>query len=812
MFFDTTTRLEIPFNPALNPPNTEPFTVEAWLYPASDQSVGGMSPMANRYTQGADRQGWVFFQRKPNADYTEAEGVGWNCRMFRGSGNSSGLDVTSQVPFEVGKWQHVVVVYDPMQVVNATLTIYINGVAANTNVWSGGTDGLQPGYVPCTGDHPSSEAVNGQPALAIGNYNNANSSLNPWFGGADEFAFYSTKLTPDEILSHYLNGTNAARPVPYATLIQQKNPVVYLRLNEITPGADVAVNMGDLRAAGVGTHSAEVRHPAPGALAGRADDGSVAYHARNGNSTTTMPWLAENNPNAGVPFTFEAWLRPMRDQQGGQCPVNNRWPKMGHRTGWCIFQRNPNLTYPASEGHGWCFRLFDGVSGTGQDVLTDTDYVVGKWQHLVVTWEPQQQNGDVGGNGNDQWQGLLSAYVDGALVASNTAALYSANLQVPEDAGDPADLAIGSYNAASTLGNNPYEGDIDEVAIYSNYVLKPEQILAHYQAGTSAASGTNYETLVLTAPFAGTQRSGPKTYLRFSDPARFPVANSGTLGAVADGSLILTTNVAAGPRPSAYPGFDASNLALPLDGAIQWASLNNPAGLNIAGQITLEAWVKPDATQTAELARIVSHGPQTVSSFVTQLCDLAPTNTAEVYLAIGGTGANYVIGSREIIDGTTTNSYGASFAIPAGDLGGADWIHLVGVYDGAKWRLYRNGVEAASAAATVGALSVDQGDWAIGATGNGWADAYAGSVDEVAIYAKALTPSQVAAHYQAGKNAAVTAFTIKLSGSNVTITWPAGATLQEAAAVTGPFADVAGNPASPLTVPATGTKFYRYKQ
>jgi hypothetical protein len=429
-----------------------------------------------------------------------------------------------------------------------------------------------------------------------------------------------------------------------------------------------------------------------------------------------------------------------------------------------------------------------------------------------VTREPQQQNGDVGENGNDQWQGQLSAYVDGALVASNTAALYSANLQVPEDGGDPADLAIGCYNAASTLGNNPYEGDVDELAIYNNYVLKPEQILAHYQAGTSAAYGTNYETLVLTAPFAGTQRSGPKTYLRFNDPARFPVANSGTLGAVADGSLLLTTNVAAGPQPSAYPGFDASNLALPLDGAKQWASLNNPAGLNIAGQITLEAWVKPDTTQTAELARIVSHGPQTVSSFVTQGWDFAPTNTTEVYLAIDGTGANYVVGSREIIDGTTTNSYGASFAIPAGDLGGADWIHLVGVYDGAKWRLYRNGVEAASAAATVGALAVDQGSWAIGATGNGWADPYAGSVDEVAIYAKALTPNQVAAHYQAGKSAAVTAFTIKLSGSNVTITWPAGATLQEAAAVTGPFADVAGNPASPLSVPATGTKFYRYKQ
>jgi hypothetical protein len=67
--------------------------------------------------------------------------------MYRGVGGSTGLDVTSLVPFEVGKWQHVVAVYDPVQVSNATLTIYINGVAANTNVWTGGAGG-EPGYAP----------------------------------------------------------------------------------------------------------------------------------------------------------------------------------------------------------------------------------------------------------------------------------------------------------------------------------------------------------------------------------------------------------------------------------------------------------------------------------------------------------------------------------------------------------------------------------------------------------------------------------------------------------------------------------------
>ena len=464
------------------------------------------------------------------------------------------------------------------------------------------------------------------------------------------------------------------------------------------------------------------------------------------------------------------------------------------------------------------FRMFSGAGNSGQDVVTDTDYVIGKWQHLVVTWEPQGDMGDPGGNGNNQWQGVLTAYVDGAPVASNTAALYAANREMTETGAAAADLGIGAYNAASGLGNNPYEGDIDEVAFYNGYVLTPDQILAHYQAGTNAQSGTNYETLVLMAPYdgLGTQRLGPKTYLRFNDPAYLPAANRGTAGFVADGALVLTTNIAAGPRSPAYAGFEASNTGLQLDGLKSWGSLNNPSGLNISGQISLEAWVKPDALQ-GENARIVSHGPKIPSNFLTAVTipDNAVTNSTEVFLRIDGNGANYTVGAIEF---TYTNEfeigsnfYSASFPIPAGDLGGSDWVHLAGTYDGANWKLYRNGLQVASQAAAVGALAVDGADWAIGSSGNGWADNFAGGIDEVAIYDKALTLSQVGAHYMAGKVGTAPITITRAAGNNVTITWPAGTTLQESTAVTGAYTDVPGSPVSPLTVPAIGTKFYRWR-
>jgi hypothetical protein len=813
-FFDYTTRTEIPFNAALNTPNTQPFTVEAWFCQVSV----GMGALANRWTQGGNRQGWVMYQRAPDENHCTScgPGIGWEFRMYNDLDGNGHLDVTSGVPFQLGKWQHVAIVYDPAgNPLNATLTIYIDGQPANTNV----ADGLVPGYGPCTGNH--NPAPNGQPAMALGGYNNANSGTygfaNPWIGGIDEYACYPAKLTAAQILAHYQNGTNANRTQSYSSLIQSHNPAAYLRLNEIAPGPDVAVNLGDLRSSGTATNTSDVRHPAFGALAGRSDDGAASYHWRNGSATTDIPWLASNNPDSGVPFTFEAWLRPTSDRQNpGAASVNNRYVSSGHRTGWVIFQRAPNNTYSGVSGYsgvGWNFRMYDGVTGSGQDVTTSVDYDMDTWQHLVVTWEPQVDNGDPGLNGNHQYQGILTAYFNGVVATANPTALYAANKSPTEDATVPSDLAVGSYNVASGLGANAFEGDVDEVAFYNGYVMTADQVLAHFMAGTNSAYGTNYETLVfntaseLTGPGIIEHITLPVTYLHFSDPAHYGAANSGSVGSAANGNLVLTTNISAGPQSPTYPGFDAANVALPLDGAKQWASFNNPAGLNIAGNISLEAWIKPGATQGAA-ARVISHGPQTISSYLGLGLDGAPTNTSEVFLRIDG-GTNYSVGSARYDDGTvTTNTYAATAAVPGGDLGSSAWIHLVGTYDGVNWKLYRNGVVLATQASATGALAVDTGDWAIGSTGNGWADAFKGNVDEVAIYGYALSASQVLAHYKAGTAAPV--LTITHSGATVTITWPYG-TLYQADNITGPWTPVPGNPSSPYVTAAAGArKFYRF--
>lgn len=789
-FYDSTARAIIPFTPALNPPNTQPFTMEAWIYPASDQINSGEAPIANRYAySGADRQGWVIFKRAPSDSYAGQpgyEGVGWNFRMYTGVGSGSGLDVTSQTPYQVGKWTHLVVIYDPVTPNDATLSMYVDGTLANTAHWQ---NDATPGYAANTDNHAPSEAVNGPAGLSFGSYNNTQPGSNPFFGAVDEFAFYTNKLSEQQILSHYQSGTNFARSSSYEALVQSARPVAYLRFGELSRPDNRTLNQGDLRNAGYASNTPEVVLNAGSALAGRTDDHSARYHWRsNSTSRTTIPFQIGNNPPESVPFTFEGWFRPLSDRiNPGAAPVNNRYVSSGNRTGWVMFQRAPNDTYAGQSGYegvGWDFRMYTGVGGGGQDVVTAVPYKVGEWQHLVFTWMPQSDTG----NGN--WQGTLSAYVNGELVAANENALYKANTETTEDGTPPSDLALGGYNAASKFGNY-FEGQIDEVALYNNYLLTTNQIAAHYQAGTNAHPATNYETLVLTAAYEGltggdpapTQRLHPATYLRFNEPVGYPATNSGTLGMLANASII---------NPGAV-------------GSASWIDLGDPAGLAFTGPITLEAWIKPGATQ-AETARIISHGPAVVSSFTPeQVTDISgPLTSGEVFLRLDSSGAKYVVGSS---DGT--NTYSASAAVPAGDLGGTNWVHLVGTYDGSNWKLYRNGVPVATNAAPFGAVKVD-GSWAVGATGEGFGDFFAGQIDDVAIYPKALTAAQVQAHY-AGTSSGALNIAIARNAGAIAITW-SGGVLQEADTITGTFSDLP-NATSPYTPPAGARmKFYRVRQ
>ncbi len=133
--------------------------------------------------------------------------------------------------------------------------------------------------------------------------------------------------------------------------------------------------------------------------------------------------------------------------------------------------------------------------------------------------------------------------------------------------------------------------------------------------------------------------------------------------------------------------------ALSFDGAHDGVTLETSAALSITGQITLEAWVRPMATDG--IRDIVAHG-------------YTLTPEAEVYLRVND--GQYQTGSWDGDD------HFAGAPIPAGDVGA--WVHLAGAFDGNSWRLYRNGILLASHDDPRGALPVDQ-RWGVGVAGDG---------------------------------------------------------------------------------------------
>src|SRR5205809_7484632 len=155
--------------------------------------------------------------------------------------------------------------------------------------------------------------------------------------------------------------------------------------------------------------------------------------------------------------------------------------------------------------------------------------------------------------------------------------------------------------------------------------------------------------------------------------------------------------------------------ALVFNGTNASVTVPNAASLGLAPGMTLEAWVYPTATPTGWRAVI-------------------DKNVDGYYLM-----ASSDQGNRPAVGGTWTagnqNTFGPS-GLPANA-----WTHLAATFDGATVRLYMNGVQVASRAQTT-LLTTSTGTLQIGA--NSYAgENFAGRIDEVRIYNRALTTAEI---------------------------------------------------------------------
>jgi Concanavalin A-like lectin/glucanases superfamily len=204
--------------------------------------------------------------------------------------------------------------------------------------------------------------------------------------------------------------------------------------------------------------------------------------------------------------------------------------------------------------------------------------------------------------------------------------------------------------------------------------------------------------VLFAAPAASAQSGGLVAAYGFEEPSGLSAVDSSGAG---------NTGTLAGPTRSASGRFGA---ALSFDGVNDRVNVADSASLDLTVGMTLEAWVRPQG-----------------GGWRTAILKERPGGLA--YALYPSTDSNRP--SAEIHAETRGPS-----AVPSGV-----WSHLATTYDGATLRLYVNGTQVASRAAT-GPITVSSGALRIG--GNAvWGEYFSGLIDEVRIYNRALTAGEL---------------------------------------------------------------------
>ncbi|MGC3956809.1 MAG: Ig-like domain-containing protein [Verrucomicrobiota bacterium] len=170
---------------------------------------------------------------------------------------------------------------------------------------------------------------------------------------------------------------------------------------------------------------------------------------------------------------------------------------------------------------------------------------------------------------------------------------------------------------------------------------------------------------------------------------------------------------------------------LSLDGVNDRADAPNSTALDITGNtFSVATWVKLESTANWQqiLVKVKETGTFTAPYFAWHL--------------FGGHASSTQWTPMFQLVNDSDNSVNASSSV---SVNYGEWVHLVGVYDGTAVRIYVNGVERGNAAQTGNLRSYAQPLY-VGAHGQP-AEFAKGVIDEVRIYPRALTATQVQSLY-----------------------------------------------------------------
>ncbi len=461
-----------------------------------------------------------------------------------------------------------------------------------------------------------------------------------------------------------------------------------------------------------------------------------------------------SNPNLKFTnaFTAEAWVNI--NTTSGTKTIVTKGLDAESPMDWLLTVNGGRLNADIYASGGW----------QGGDFATTL--AVGVWNHVAMVYD------------GTSLRGYVNGVLDGVM-----------NISGPVRATDYA-LRIGAYAPVSgTADKNFFSGSIDEVAVYSRALTQAE-IQAIYTAGHSGkcfaptppvitAQPTNQTVVAGSTPtftvvaagtppinfqwsFNGTNIVGATNNVltlasvQSAQAGSYAVLVTNPYGSTNSSAAVLTVN----PGPSCDPmppglvsWWQAENnatdfiggnngiahgstvygpgevgLAFSFDGSSGYVEVPSNPNLKFTNAFTAEAWVNINTTSGTKT--IVTKGLDAESPMDWLLTVNGGRLNADIYASGGWQGGDFA----------TTLAVGV-------------WNHVAMVYDGTSLRGYVNGVldgvmnisgpvRATDYALRIGAYAP--------VSGTADKNFFSGSIDEVAVYSRALTQAEIQAIYTAG--------------------------------------------------------------
>jgi RHS repeat-associated protein len=301
-----------------------------------------------------------------------------------------------------------------------------------------------------------------------------------------------------------------------------------------------------------------------------------------------------------------------------------------------------------------------------------------------------------------------------------TTTLYDRGTGLPMESIMPAgNQSGGDAHDTQTIYYTPGTGAaVTECQNRPEWTNLPCEVRPAAQPSNSAVS---YSSTV-------TGTTGLKGYWRFGESSGATASDSGGND---PGSYVGSPTLG---QPGLVTG---ANTAVKLNGTSSYVSVPDLGALRPTTAITLETWIKPTSISGSNWAALLSKGPSE-----DYYLNLKPGGQPEFGLSDG---AKWLTAPNPLVAGQT--------------------YHLVGTYDGSTMRLYVNGSQVASKAAT-GSFVSSSNPLNVGAHSSGTAQDsfFNGVIDEAAMYDTALSASTVSAHYSASQPASTYSSVVLGSG------------------------------------------------